>query len=286
MLNGDGFDQRVALGFKFLDDFIANDSGADPLDIDVVGFSRGGAEARVWINQLLGKLSGGKYSSGGKSRCINIRFEGLWDTVPHLGYLNGNESGYDFSIPSAVKYAAQASALNEYRGGGANFNSRSILDNPNQSSSATRVEKGFLGSHADIGGGFGTGDLSDVALMWMINQAKSQNIKFLDNLVTAKGWDVVTDPVLHDKSSNLINGAPDGGPTASSEDRNFIYGDGTVVKQRQVASGTMKYSDTVPFITYNPNPLTSNNISGTVDAKAYVNWLKAHGYNLGNLTAQ
>jgi hypothetical protein len=27
---------------------------------------------------------------------------------------------------------------------------------------------GFIGSHADIGGSYGTGDLSDVALMWMI----------------------------------------------------------------------------------------------------------------------
>lgn len=96
--------------------------------------------------------------------------------MPYLGYLNGNESQYDFAIPGAVKYAAQASALNEYRGGIGNFDFRSILSDPTVANSATRIEKGFLGSHSDIGGGFGTGDLSNVALMWMIEQAANQGI--------------------------------------------------------------------------------------------------------------
>ena len=178
MADGDGFDQRVALGFTFLDGLIRTDTATSTLDVDVVGFSRGAAEARVWINQLVGKLINGAYTVDGKSRCVNLRFEGLWDSVPHLGLLNGDEVHYDFSIPSAVKFVAHANALNEYRGGGANFNSRSILANPNQGSSATRVEKGFLGAHSDIGGGYATGDLSDVALMWMIEQANGQLIKF------------------------------------------------------------------------------------------------------------
>lgn len=43
----------------------------------------------------------------------------------------------------------------------------------------------------------------------------------------------------------------------------------------------MSYTDTVPFITYKPNPNTSDNIAGTVDAQAYLNWLNAHGYGIG-----
>jgi hypothetical protein len=195
--------------------------------------------------------------------------------------LNGDEVNYDFSIPSAVKFVAHANALNEYRGGGANFNSRSILANPNQGSSATRVEKGFLGAHSDIGGGYATGDLSDVALMWMIEQANGQLIKFDIKKIADNGWNVVTNPVLHDSSSNLIFGAPTGGPTAWSEDRELIYTNGTKVKERHVNSGTMTYADTVEFISYLANPNTYDNISGTVNAKAYIAWLNTNhlGYN-------
>ena len=282
MANGDGFDQRVKLGFDDLDDFMATDSGTGTVDIDVVGFSRGAAEARVWVNQLVARLKDGAYTANGKTRCVNLRFEGLWDTVPHLGYLNNNESQYDFGIPEAVKYAAQANALNEYRGGPAKFNFRSILSSPASASTGTRIEKGFLGSHADIGGGFGTGDLSNVALMWMINQAKSQGIKFKDGTVKDSEWNVVANPVLHDKSSNLFNG----GPTAANEDRNVIYANGSTVKQRAAATGVMTYADTVPFISYKGDPLASDMISGTVDVKAYLKWLNDHGYGLDNITVQ
>ena len=101
---------------------------------------------------------------------------------------------------------------------------------------------------------------------------------------------IAANPVLHDKSSNLLSGAPDGGPTATSEDRDVRYADGTVVKERQATSGTMTYADTVagpvPFITYKGNPLAFDSISGTVDAKAYLQWLNAHGYNLTNITVK
>lgn len=194
---------------------------------------------------------------------------------------NEKESKYDFSVPGVVKFAAHAIALNEYRGGLANFNARSILDNPSQTSTSARVEKGFLGAHADIGGGYGTGDLSDVALMWMIKQATDQGIAINTKKVNDNGWNVVTSPLIHDSSSNLINGAPTGGPQPFGMDRNFIYANGTTVKQRKVTSATMQYADTVPLITYKPNPNASDLISGTVDAKAYIAWLNAHGYNVG-----
>lgn len=50
-----------------------------------------------------------------------------------------------------------------------------------QSDGKYRLEKGFLGAHSDIGGGYKEGDLSNVALMWMIKQAQEKgNIKFKD----------------------------------------------------------------------------------------------------------
>lgn len=84
---------------------------------------------------------------------------------------------------------------------------------------------GFVGGHADIGGGYGTGDLSDVALMWMIEQAKTQGIKFDDQKIRQNGWDSVTNPIIHDKSANLGN--PQQAPRYG--ERNFVYGNGTEV---------------------------------------------------------
>ena len=37
----------------------------------------------------------------------------------------------------------------------------------------TRIERGFIGAHADIGGGFADNERSKVALAWMIEQRPS-----------------------------------------------------------------------------------------------------------------
>jgi hypothetical protein len=116
--------------------------------------------------------------------------------------------------------------------------------------------------------------------MWMIGQADKQGIKFAQKVIQNNGWDTVTDPLLHDKSSNLINGAANGGPTSNSGDRDVIYADGTVVKQRKTTSGMMSYADTLPYIIYKANPLTSDYISGTVNINGYLQWLNAHGYDM------
>jgi hypothetical protein len=47
--------------------------------------------------------------------------------------------------------------------------------------------------------------------------------------------------------------------------------------------GGMNYGDTQQFINYSSNPV--GNVSGTVDAQAYLNWLKAAGYDI-NMTVQ
>lgn len=280
LYSGDGFIERVALGFKFLDDYVdANSTSTEALQIDTIAFSRGSAEARAWINQVEAKLTNGLYTTQqGKSRCLEFRFEGLWDTVPHLGWLNGNESKYDFSIPTQVKYAAHAVALNEYRGGAANFDGRSILNAPATSSTPgqTRVELGFVGSHSDIGGGYGTGDLSDAALMWMIEQAKTQGIKFDDQKIQQNGWNTITKPIIHDKSRNLLSPTE----TPSADDRDFIYGNGTSVKQSAAiiggndsawAQGLVGYYDAGCRVTF---------AAGMVDMKKYSEWLATQGVNV------
>ncbi len=284
VLSGDGFDARVALGFSFLNQVI--NSGTDMVNIDVVGFSRGAAEARVWMNQLVGKLVNGTYTdtATGNSRCLNLRFEGLWDTVSHLGLLSGDDAKYDFSIPPEIKYVAQAVALNEHRGGPANFNARSIFDAPQLSSVANRTELGFVGSHADIGGGYGTGDLSDVALMWMIQQAKNQGISFSPNIIKDAGWDTVTSPILHDMSNNRF--APKKFPL--TDDRDFIYGKDTRINQAKALIGGENTVWARQFASYYADwcgPVGSP-AGGLVDMKKYGEWLTTQGISINFVIPQ
>ncbi len=271
--NGGGFDERLALGFKFLDDFIKTDAKTNTLDIDIIGFSRGAAEARAWITQLVKKMDKQVYTAGGKFRCINIRFEGLWDTVPHLGFFNGNESKYDFSTPTIVKHAVHAVALNEYRGGAGDFDLRSIRDSFGQTSSGNRIEKGFIGAHSDIGGGYGTGDLSDVALMWIITQAKSQGIGFDDAAISKNGWNLVANPILHDSSGNRTQSG------MITQHREVVFGSENQtlrILQPDVTFDGKSFAGTKSFIKYFNDPYLCNSTDlnvGLVDMFAYQKWL-------------
>ena len=69
-----------------------------------------------------------------------------------------------------------------------------------QSDSKYRLEKGFLGAHSDIGGGYKDGDLSDVTLVWMANEAnklyKSQSTKTEIKLNTNNKR--ISNPIVHD----------------------------------------------------------------------------------------
>jgi RHS repeat-associated protein len=279
-ITGEGFDQRVSLGLKFLNNFIGTDSDTSILNIDVVGFSRGAAEARFFLNVVADNLkkNNGAYVIDGKSRCLNLRFEGLWDTVPHLGILHQDEKQYFFSVPAAVKYAVHAVALNEHRGGGDDFDLRSIMDTPGQTNSSTRIEKAFIGSHSDIGGGFGTGDLSDVALMWMVEQAKGQGVAISEKKLEKNGWDIITNPILHDRSGNRFH-ADDITLT-----RYVGYENGKEVSQTDAVFDGVRTSDTNDFINFFPDAYKCGTMAnpdiGLVDMNKYKLWLASYGLSI------
>ncbi len=269
------------------------------MDVDIIGYSRGGAEARDFANRINANTRNGQYSYSVmvngevQQRCqmINFRFLGLWDTV-----LSTNLSGrsYQLDVVPGFQYVAQAVALNEYRGDTFRRLSDSTGAFPLESIMGsvlpvgqTRVEMGFIGAHADIGGGLGAdNELSRVALSWMIEQAKDAGVKMREepnNFVPANA-------VIHDKSDNqyCVKGP------GCSEDREVKGGEGGT--QRKMKITGMTYDDTGQFVTYYP-PQTNNDGSktrtpksdastGTVDMKKYVAWLKSHGYDLGNLKVQ
>jgi hypothetical protein len=184
---------------------------------------------------------------------------------------------YALGIPDEFAYVAQAVALNEYRGNLVAFPLESIMGGAIPSTQ-TRIERGFLGAHSDIGGGFPDGDLAKVALLWMVEQAKAAGVDMKPP--TTEQTTISASPVLHDKSSNLLYGAEPGGPTASSEDRDVRYLDGTTVRQRQADTFGMNWGDTLEYIAYKPDPNTLDSIAGTVDMHGYLQWLSKNGYGI------
>lgn len=272
MATGDGFEQRLKLGFDFLDAYVKT-AKEDVIDIDIIGFSRGAAEARVWANQLIAKLNlKNQYAANAVTKCVNLRFMGLFDTVPHLGAFHGDESKYDLTVGTKFKRTVHAVAMNEHRGGAVDFDGRSIFNLPSESSDGKRVERGFIGSHADIGGGYGTGDLSDVTLMWMIKEATEAGAKFSTTKIADGGWNIVTNPILHDKSYNFAN--PKKIPL--STDRAFVYGNGKEVKQIQVTTTGLTTMKARSFVNYSDTwcGAAGNSQVGTVNMADYIKWLK------------
>lgn len=166
-----------------------------------------------------------------------------------------------------------------YRGGASNFDGRSIFNAPNTPNTSTRIELGFVGSHADIGGGYGTGDLSDAALMWMVHEAKRQGIALKDSVITSSGWNVVTSPILHDRSNNNVY-RPSNPPV---HDRQFIYGNGTSVNQTAAVIGGTSWTWSRNFVSYYAKTCgtTGNEDVGQVDMAKYSAWLATLGVNVG-----
>lgn len=217
--------------------------------------------------------------------------------------LSTHTGSYALDIPDEFAYVAQAVALNEYR---SLFPVESIAQGqfsaipvPGQ----VRIEKGFIGAHADIGGGYPDGEqgLSLVALNWMVQQAKNAG-------VTMKAVDPIPlhDVVIHDQSNVIRVGdprtlipkeiMPGDSPLTDyvfAEDRE-VRGATSGTRQRGMGfdNGSMTHADTLQFITWRPrdleqlgkgtalDPRKLGNITGTVDMRAYVQWLRDNGYEL------
>ena len=267
-------------------------SRQDPLvvTLDIVGFSRGSAEARDFVNQVISRRDANYYrdkTKGFSGDCVslNIRFMGLFDTVLAAGGVGRRD--FNMAIPASVQYVAQAVAANEHR---SKFQLESIQSSfPGNTGSETtargwRVERGFVGAHADIGGGYngtqgGDGsDLSDVALNWMYDRFNELGIKMKDMSATYR---TVSNPVLHDERNSYPFSAPIGGaPLFGEQDRNVHYpmAGGQSVPEKTAQIRGLTNAQTAPFITRNGS---SGNAVGTVDMAKYNDWLRRnYGVNM------
>lgn len=112
-----------------------------------------------------------------------IKFIGVWDTVGALGnplymksLLSLKNQFHDTDLSSRVDYAFHALAIDEKR---KNFEATLWHQQPH-SFGQVLEQVWFPGVHSDVGGGVFENEsgLSDIALQWMLEKAKSCNLNF------------------------------------------------------------------------------------------------------------
>ncbi len=103
-----------------------------------------------------------------------IYFLGVWDTVgslgipfSFLGFLNDKYEFHDTKLSRIIEHARHAVSIDEKRD---DFKP-TLWDLKNKKEDIKQVW--FAGVHSDVGGGFKESGLSDIALKWMIQEAKA-----------------------------------------------------------------------------------------------------------------
>lgn len=245
----------------------------ETIPIDIIGFSRGASLARHFGNLINRHIDQGLFSFQDKQRglvtaCVDLRFMGLFDTVAQFGLGGMRNAEYDLSIAPAWGWVAHAVALQEQR---RHFPLSSVHE-----AGHNTIESPFIGAHADIGGGVShtqaptdpsSGDLSDVALNWMLWQARSVALRFDDGDLSQGE---ITHPIVHDQ--RLPVSRTQGG------DRPVDAADGSRLHHFQSQHprlGADQRQATEKLIERHEGwQLSSANEVGTVDMAGYAQWLR------------
>lgn len=223
------------------------------IPIDVIGFSRGAAAARIFANQILQQTQDGLFSArvhtpfanNGRtpdafttvSACLDLRFMGLFDTVTQLGVLGSNNAAYNYQVSPAWQWVAHAVALNEHNN---IFPLTSIGNGERQNFH----ELGFMGNHSDMGGSIQAadtthvantsglpGDLGNVTLQWMYQQGRAAGVTWRPLPPAALR---IRNPLVH---NNLMGYEwQDPARETLKPDREMEGADGTSIRQHQSAS--------------------------------------------------
>jgi hypothetical protein len=165
---GIGANKRIEQAYNAVVLFYNKNPG-EKVDINLIGFSRGSAQARSLSNRLIkrgipkldaaGKKTGKFIQDPGETRIKNM---GLFDTVASFGVATiDTHIGKDLQIHKNVEQTIHLVALNEYR---KTFALTSALSKTNP-----RVKEiGMPGAHSQIGGGYKNDPLSagSLNIMW------------------------------------------------------------------------------------------------------------------------
>jgi hypothetical protein len=135
---------------------------------DIVGFSRGAAQARDFANKLKEKYP-----------CVTIRWMGLFDTVASVGLPNDVNVGYQLGIPQDTGSVLHLTAGGERRR--KTFALTSITPGPGQSNPNSNYrEESMPGAvHSDAGGFYGSNrGLANQALQRMWRDGLNNDVPF------------------------------------------------------------------------------------------------------------
>lgn len=205
-----------------LNDLSRPQAATEITPIDILGFSRGAALARHFGNLIAQHVHQGLFQFndpffGAVSACVDLRFMGLFDTVAQFGIAGSLNGNYDLSIDSAWEWVAHAVALHERRW-------LFPLTSARGDTPGNVIEMPFIGAHSDIGGGVlpaaqglpgGRGDLSNVALNWMIWQARAASVSLGD---ISQEHGTVSQPIVHDFRAPTLRTLQDGDRRVDSPD--------------------------------------------------------------------
>ena len=143
---------------------------------------------------------------------VRIKFIGVWDTVGALGipadlpfrFLTvGRYEFHNVALSRSVDFAYHAVAIDERR---APFEP-TLWEQHSEPGDQVMEQAWFVGDHMDVGGGYRSGALADVALLWLIERARSTGLAFDDEAVSA----LAPDPCgkLHDSRAFPFNLLPE-----------------------------------------------------------------------------
>ncbi|AEC21593.1 hypothetical protein PT7_3053 [Pusillimonas sp. T7-7] len=245
------------------------------IPIDIIGYSRGAALARHFGNLVNQHTQDHLFSyndrqRGAISACVDLRFMGLFDTVAQFGLAGSRNANYDLSIAAAWEWVAHAVALHERRWA---FPLTSAAD----AQGSNTIEAPFIGAHADIGGGVlrppdqtagHDGDLADVALNWMLWQARAATLRFD---LSDPDDRQINHPTLHDDRPALARSVQDGDRSINAADGSLMH----YYQDNHPALGRSRRDSTETLIARYPNWRSqASSEVGTVDMSGYAQWLR------------
>ncbi|MFK8016853.1 MAG: DUF2235 domain-containing protein [Gammaproteobacteria bacterium] len=168
-LTGAGAQRRIEEQFQALESRFANGDTT----VDVVGYSRGAAIARMFVHQLGARFQNLKINGAKLQAPPTVRFLGLFDTVASFGVpWSDNEGEFKKAIPDFVERTYHAMAIGETREA---FGIERCVGDRRRI-----TEVWFRGGHGDVGGNATIRERglvksnrarSDVPLNWLVSKA-------------------------------------------------------------------------------------------------------------------
>jgi len=165
------------------------DEALDFLENELAKSSNQGKDIRVYLYGF----SRGAYAV----RCLAARFQhdvevlGVFDTVKAT-----LENRLDVSAaPSRVRYVFHAMAIDEHR---RDFNVMRFTPRENL------YEVWFAGCHSDVGGSYVEGDLSFIALNWMVELSKARGLCVDDAQIEQASSNFTAIPTIHNEKLKLF----------------------------------------------------------------------------------